>query len=246
MTGKLADMVMTVRNGEQIARKYQPIVHNPSSPAQVAQRAKMKLLSQLSAVMAPVIAIPRKGSVSSRNLFTKKNFGTVTFADNTADIVLNNVQLTSSVVAFPAIAANRNEAGISAYIDNAQNLGAINVSRVVYCMFEKQADNKLRFVDSKVATSAGSGGWEVDDLPLITSEVVILAYGVRDNTEAARVAFGNLEAIAAEQVAQLVTSRSLTEADITLSETRGFTLVAASNHSMSPAPVDGNRSIKKK
>lgn len=245
MTGKLADTVMTVRNGQQIARKYQPIVYNPSTPAQIAQRAKMKLLSQLSAVMSPVIAIPRKGSVSSRNLFTKKNFENVTFANNTADIVLNNVQLTSSVVAFPAISANRNQAAISAYIDNAQTLGSINVNRVVYCMFEKQADNKLRFVDSKVATSAGSGGWEVDDLPLVTSEVVILAYGIRDNTEAARVAFGNLEAIAAEQVAQLVCSRTLTEADVTLTETRGFTLVASSNHSMSSANVDGNRSIKK-
>ena len=246
MTGKLADTVMSVRNGEQLARKYQPIVNNPSTPAQIAQRAKMKLLSQLSAVMAPVIAIPRQGSVSSRNLFTKKNFGIVTYANNEAEITLNSVQLTSSVVAFPAISAIRGETAISAFINDAQDLGNINVNRVVYCMFAKQPDNKLRFVDSRVATTAGNGGWEVDDLPLVANEVVILAYGVRDNTEAARVTFGNLEAIAAEQVAQLVTSRTLTEADVTLSETRGFTLAAASNASMTHSPDDGNRSSKKK
>lgn len=246
MTGKVADAVMVVRNGEQVVRKYQPVVSNPSTLAQIAARAKMKLMSQLSAVMSPVIAIPRMGAVSSRNLFVKKNYGISTFADNEASIQLANVQLTSSVVALPAISAARRADSISAYLSDAPTLGNLDVDRVVYCMFEKQSDNRLRFVDSKVATTAGDGGWGVTDLPLVNNEVVILAYGVRDNTEAARVAFGNLEAIAAQQVAKLVTSRTLTEADVTLTETRGFTLAAASTHLVAPFSENDMRSSKKK
>lgn len=105
MTGKLADVVMAVRNGEQVARKYQPIVFNPSTPAQVAQRAKMKLMSQLSAVMGDVIAIPRSGNVSSRNLFTKKNFALTRYssAENQAEIELADVQLTAGVLPMPQV-----------------------------------------------------------------------------------------------------------------------------------------------
>lgn len=246
MTGKLADTVMSVRNGEQIARKYQPIVLNPSTPAQVAQRAKLKLLSQLSAVMAPVIAIPRQGSVSSRNLFTKKNFGLTSYSENQASITLASVQLTKSVVALPAVGASRGEGAITAYLDQGANSAPIDVDRVVYCLFEKQTDDRLRFVDSKVATSAGSdGGWVVTDLPLVSNECVLLAYGVRDNTEAARVVFADMQAMTAETIAKVVATRTVTETDVTMTETRGFTLAAVTNNSMTP-PDDGNRSVKKK
>lgn len=227
MSGKVADVVMSVRNGQQIVRKYQPVVSNPKTVNQYTTRARFKLLSQLSAVMAPVIAIPRNGGVSSRNRFTQKNFRLSTFVNDAANITLVDVQLTDSVVAFPQISGNRTSDAISAYIDNAQNLGTIDVNRVIYSMFVKQADNKFRFVTSRVATSAGDGGWGVADFPLVNEEVVIYGYGVRDNNETASLYFGNLETITAAIVAQLVVSRTLTERDITLTETRGFTLSAA-------------------
>lgn len=226
--GKLGGTVFTIRNGEQIMREYNPAPLNPSTAAQVQSRAKLKLLSQLSAVMAPVIAIPRNGAVSSRNLFTKTNYPLTGYSTDTATINLNNVQLTRSVVAFPAVYATRGSDAISAYIANASAVGPIDVSRVVYCLFEKQADSKLRYVTSKVTSVAGTGNtWSVSDLPLISGECVVLAYGVRDNTEAARAAFGNMMAPTAEQVANLVVTRVLTEADVTLTETRGATLAAA-------------------
>lgn len=238
MTGKLADTVMSVRNGEQIARKYQPIVYNPSTSAQVAQRAKLKLLSQLSAVMAPVIAIPRQGSVSSRNFFTKVNFPLLTFATDTASVDLDKIQLTSSVVALPELYAERTASSFSVSLIVAQDTPAPDFNRVVYTMFEKQADEKLRYVTSLVISEPSSTGEFPTQLPLISGEAVILAYGVRDNTEAARVTFGNMQAPTAVDVANLVTTRTLRETDITLSETRGVT---------SPVPTqdlvssDGNR-----
>lgn len=219
MTGKLADTVMSVRNGEQIARKYQPKVLNPSTAAQVAQRAKLKLLSQLSAVMAPVIAIPKQGSVSSRNLFVKDNFRNTSFADNTASVDLLKVQITRSVVSLPnvVITPASGDVSFNTYQLNAP-AGVINVDRVVYSVFTRQSDNSLRFVESLVATQQGENSWQMNGLGL--TNVVVFAYGVRDNTQAARTAFGNLKVLSAETIANLIVTRTLTESDITLTETR--------------------------
>lgn len=246
MTGKLADTVMAVRNGEQLARKYQPVVFNPNSPAQVAQRAKMKLMSQLSAVLAPAIAISREGSRSARNLFTKVNFGLTSFTNNEASINLNSVQLTKSVVGLPTIYAGRTgDNTIEVALNQAPSAGSL--SRVVYVALAKQADGNLRYSGSQVATSTDGEFFPVS-FGGTNEEVVFLAYGVRDNSDSARVAFGNLEAVTAEQVAKLVTSRTLTESDITLTETQGVTVpaVQTSIHSNPASSDDGNRSSKKK
>lgn len=246
MTGKLADTVMSVRNGEQIARKYQPVVFNPSTPAQIAQRAKLKLLSQMSAVMAPVIAIRREGSVSSRNLFTKKNFPLVNYSSETASVDIASIQLTSSVVGLGTVELARVADGVLAYIVTSE--APTDVDRVVYSLFEKGSDNKLRFVGSLVATSEGAtADWQVK-FPLRETECVVLAYAVRDNTEAARATFGNMQTVTAEEIAKLLVTRTLTETDVTLTETRGYQLTAgpAPTQSVSPAPADGNRSSKKK
>ena len=242
MTGKLADTVMTVRNGEQIARKYQPMVYNPSTATQVAQRAKMKLMSQLSAVMAPVIAIPRQGAVSARNLFTKVNFKLATYAENSADIPLASVQLTKSAVALPELAATRDGNTITASLYRGD--GSIN--RVVYAVFIKEEDNRLRFLMSQIGNTPGDDNAFSTDINVrTTGAVTILAYGVRDNSEAARAYFGDLT-VSAEDSAKVVTTRQLTENDITLTETRGINVPAPESPAVNPSPEDGNRSSKKK
>lgn len=218
MTGKLADTVMSVRNGEQIARKYQPVVFNPSTPAQIEQRAKLKLMSQLSAVMGPVIAIRKKGSVSSRNLFTKKNFKALSYANGTASVNLTAVQLTSSVVALPRLDLTRESSTLTLAIDTIDKL---DVNRVCYAVFRKQTDGKLRLLAAPTveasddnydfSTTVNMGGQ--------SAEVVVYAYGVRDNSEAARVIFGDMETPMTMDIARLVTTSTLTETDVTLTET---------------------------
>ena len=235
MTGKLADTVMSVRNGEQIARKYQPVVFNPSTPAQVAQRAKLKLLSQLSAVMAPVIAIPSQGPVSSRNLFTKKNFPFVTYNNSTASAILTSVQLTDSVVALPNLAVVRDGTNLTALLQGTSGPG---IDRVVYCLFTKQVDETLRFTSSKVVTDAGAtNNFETNFvLDNVDTVVVVYAYGIRDNSEAAKATFGNLTVPTAESVANLIVTRSLTSSDVTLTETRA----------LESAPATTNNSNRKR
>lgn len=220
MTGKLADTVMAVRNGEQLARKYQPIVYNPSTPAQVAQRAKMKMLSQLSAVLGPVIAFRRSGSVSARNLFTKKNFSKVSFADDEASIQLSQIDLTGGIIALPAIIITRASENFSVRLSS----GIADLSRVVYVLLMKQSDEKLRIAGTSVATVGGTDNNWPSTLPLTTNDGVILAYGVRDNTERARVTFGDLIAPTAESVAKVITTASLLENDVSVTETQSSAL----------------------
>lgn len=102
-TGKLGASVFVVRNGEQIVRQYQPIVLNPKSTAQAAQRAKLKLASQLSAVLSNHI-VPFKESAdrgqSARNVFVKAlfNSGAMSYNNNSAAADLTKVKLTPSNV----------------------------------------------------------------------------------------------------------------------------------------------------
>lgn len=219
MTGKLANTVMVVRNGVQIARKYQPVVSNPSTTGQIAARAKLKLLSQLSAVMAPYIAMRREGGASRRNVFVRKNYPAVSFTNNSADVNLTAVKLTTGVLAFPSIASVRSTDRLNVNIDA---VSAANFNRVVYVMFERQTDGTLRHAADAVIVPSDQNPTAAAELPFAseTSQVVVYAYGVRDNTEAARVAFAELNVTTPQLVATIVTSRSLTETDITLSETR--------------------------
>lgn len=218
MTGKLADTVMSVRNGEQLARKYQPIVFNPSTPAQVAQRAKLKLLSQLSAIVAPAIAIPRRGSVSSRNLFTKMNFPAVSFASETASIDIPSIKLTNSVVGLPPVLAS-NAAGELSF---GLQVAPIGLDRVVYVALARENDNTLRYAGSLVVTEPGESSNYSGTLAIGGArDAYVLAYGVRDNTDNARAKFGDIENLTATVIAQLIVTRTLTESDVTLTETQG-------------------------
>lgn len=227
ITGKLGAAVYAVRNGEQISRQYQPVVANPSTPAQVRARAKLKLLSQMSAIMAPVIAIPRRGAVTSRNLFLKRNYAFATYTDNHADVTLQSVQLTESVIALGDFQTVRRDTNtIIANLNPSTVEGAID--RVVYALFAKMSDQSLEFAGSAVVSEPGSRNtWEAN-LPLRTEEVVIYAYGIRDNSEDARTRFGNLETATAESVAKLLVTSVLTSSDVTLTKTIGTTMAAAS------------------
>lgn len=217
MTGKLADVVMAVRNGEQIARKYQPEVYNPQTTSQISARARFKLMSQLSAVFAPFIAMRKSGSVSSRNMFVKENFKNATFTDNNADINMSAVKLTKSVVGLPSITATRNGNLLSVELA----AFAKDVDRVVYVVATRNDDESLRAVDSTVVNVAGTDNTFPGAIPVPGSnELYVYAYGMRDNTEAAKAIFGDLTNPDATTVARIVTMSNLTDADITLTETR--------------------------
>lgn len=222
-TGKVGGSVFSIRFGETIERAWNPIVANPSTTAQVEARAKLKLISQLAAVLGADIAIPRQGAQSSRNLFVRKNYPLLSFSNLQAVIDLNRVQLTSSVIGMPSVVASRTENTIRVELSNIPS----EVSRVVYVGILKRTDGTLAVLGTTVVSDPGTPAAAfLGSLPYSTGEVVVLAYGVRDNTEYARATFGNLQAVTAEAIAKLIVNRTLLESDVTLTETVGFTMQA--------------------
>lgn len=221
-TGKLGSMVYSVRNGQQIVRQYNPIVANPSTQAQVEVRSKMKLMSQLAAIVAPVIAISAEGLKTKRNLFISRNYDLSSYENNMAEIDMANVQLTKSNTAFPDFEVDRSGGeSIAIHLsEDATNL----FDRVIYCAVISQSDGSLRLWDDVLVTEAGAGGLFPAVLPYTPNAIAIYGYGIRSNSDDAKAAYANLKANDAGKLAQILTSRNATLEAITISETRGVVL----------------------
>ena len=217
--GRKGDAVFAIVHGEQIVRQYNPSPSNPKSKKQTDSRAILKLMSQLSAVMAGDIAIQRVGMKSARNLFVKENYPLAFVSDSIANIELAKVQLTKSHVGIASFGVDRTD-GQGMHISLSEDCSEL-LSRVVYVAFVKQPDQTLRKLDSVVATQPGDNGLFPADLKYTSNAVVVYAYGIRDLTERATVMFGNMVAPSAEEVAKLVTSRVLRASDFALTETIG-------------------------
>ncbi len=224
ITGKLGAAVYAVRNGEQISRQYQPVVANPQTAGQIAARAKLKLLSQLSATYAPIIAIKRKGSVTARNMFLKRNYPLAGYANNQADISLADVQLTNSAVPLAGFSIDRT--GTDMVLQLSDDMGT-SLDRVVYVVVKKTSGQELLIADSKVVEFSEGAGTFPTTMPKVTGAIVVMAYGIRLNTEAARIAFGNLQAPTAQDVARLLVTMTNADAALTLTETRGLQLASS-------------------
>lgn len=225
VTGKKGDAVFQVRNGEQLIRQYNPIISNPRSAGQVAARVKMKLLSQLSAIVGNIVAIPRDGAKSPRNLFTQLNYGLVTVENGVGTIEMDKLQITKSTTPMVAISATRD--GQTAINVALTADASANLEGVVYVLIDIDSDKVIRVKGSTQVSTAGNGGTFAGTLPATSNSAVVLAYGIAKTNQKARVAFGNIEGDAAEHVAELVTSKTLTKTDLKLTETVGVELVAA-------------------
>lgn len=221
-TGKVGAIVYSVNSGVQIAREYNPIVKNPNTSSQVDQRAKLKLASQLAAALAPVIAIPREGLVTPRNQFIKINMENINAENGVATVAYEYLQLTKGVVSIPAIHAERD--GNGNLIMHLESDASAAVSRMVYVVFKKTADNQLQFVDSAIVESAGDGGTFRTSIVDVAGDICIWAYGMKDANAGASAKYGDYSVATGEDIAQLVMSRKLAAGDYQFSKTRGMTL----------------------
>lgn len=227
--GKLGTSVFTTVKGVQIVRQHQPVVNNPSTSLQVAQRSRFKLISQLAASMASVIAIPRIGLTSSRNLFVKKNMPVVLANEEGAQVSYENLQLTNGTAALPAIVAYRTETDMT--LELASDASKI-VNRVIYCIFKKSSENQLMLVNSALVSVAGEDGKFTLETNGIAGELAIYAYGMKDTSASASATFGNYKVTNATDVATLVSNRSISSKDFIFTKTRGTTLFNGENASV--------------
>lgn len=225
-SGKMGASVFSVNAGTQIVRQYQPVVANPSTAAQVNQRARMKLMSQVAAAMAPVIAIPKAGLVSARNQFIAKNMDSCIATDGIAQVTYENLQLTAGNLGFPSITATRDsQAGVISV--NLSSAPSGDISRVVYIMYRK-TQGQLEYVASRIVRERGENNNFPTTFPASSGDVVLYAYGMKDANAAATAKYENYKVASASDLATLVGSRVIAFGDYTFTQTRGTTIASGS------------------
>lgn len=228
-SGKLGTSVFTTVKGTQIVRQHQPVVTNPSTKLQVTQRSRFKLVSQIAASMANVIAIPRIGLTSSRNLFIKKNMPAILGDVEGAQVSYEKLQLTNGTAALPAIVATRASTNLTLKL--ASNASAI-VNRVIYCIFTKESLGQLMLNTSAVVSEAGEDGTFKLQITNIAGDLAIYAYGIKDASASASATFGNYKVTNASDIATLVSNRSISSKDFIFTKTRGTTLFSGENQNV--------------
>lgn len=232
--GKVGSMVYSNNSGQMIAREYNPNVANPNTTAQTNQRAKLKLMSQLAAALAPVIAIPKDGIRSSRNQFVSKNFPAVIAHEGVAVVTYENLQLTNGSAGLPAIKATRDaNSGITVSLLQAADAA---VTRVVYIMYRKTNEANLQFVDSVIVENAGSNGNFPATLPYDEGDVVLFAYGLKDLSAKATAKYNSYEVESGMDLARLALNRSLKTSDYQFTVTRGTTLFKGETETLELGP----------
>lgn len=239
--GKIGSIVFSTSGGQTIAREYNPHVANPSTTAQVDQRARMKLMSQIAASVAPSLAMQKSGLVSARNKFTKINFGNSYALNGVAQVSYENLQFTEGNLGLPQITAN-------AYVQqDSRNLDVFfseepsaNVSRVVYNVFIKTQEGKLSFYASQVVENRNdqtltNGYFVARFVGMPSGDLVVYAYGMIDTSERATAQYGNLNVQDGSDIAKLVATRAISFTDYQFTQTRGTTM-GADNQSVQPTP----------
>lgn len=223
--GRVGGSVFAIRNGVTIERQYQPSVYNPSTIKQIGSRSKLKLLSQLSEVMAPILGFRRNGLVSPRNLFTKFNYGIATFnsASSTASIAMGNVKLTASVLGFVPLAPERATGNLTLKLQSAPN----NIDAVAYGVLRVMPDNSFRLVYSAIIDTAGEDGkFATEKLSFAGNATgYAYAYGIRFNSEAARALYNDIKSQDASAVLDVI--RLAVPGDFSLTDTVSAAIAVA-------------------
>lgn len=222
-SGKLGSAVFASQGGQQVVRQYQPNVKNPNTEAQTMQRARFKLMTQLASSYANVIAIPRSGAQTSRNLFVKKNMPLVIGNQDGAQVVYENLQLTNGTRALPGIHVTRD--GGSLKIELVQSPSSA-VNRVVYCAFSKDSEGQLALEKTIIVSVAGDRGTFPTTIDNVDADLIFYAYGMIDGGAAATTKFENYHVDSATDLAKLISSRKLSLTDYQMTKTRGTTLKA--------------------
>lgn len=122
LRGKLGNAVFYVSNGVQTARVYQPVVANPNTQLQIAQRAKMTLAGRMSKI-TPIAALEGLEGANKRlrrGEFVKEMIKASTYSNNKASLQFDNLHLSHGNVQLRTTQSASTQAG--------QNYIRVNIS----------------------------------------------------------------------------------------------------------------------
>lgn len=203
-SGKFGASVWTVRKGVQVVREYTDKVTNPNTPAQVGQRAKFKLLSQLGAVVAGEGMFFRNlnPGESMRNAFMRANMPAVTLSP-TGDVALLNVDavvLTDGHTTAPSATFNRLTGALSVDVSAEGMSDIVGIGYAVITLPEvgRVIGYSARVEKAESATAITATIFTPSSLMIKTN---VLVWGYRFADAAARARY---EAIAASETADVV------------------------------------------
>lgn len=187
-SGKVGGLVFAVSGGEQIVKEKATKVSNPNTAAQVEQRAKLKLMSQLAAALAPGLGFKKQGLISARNQFVSKNIGLCSFADDKAICYLINLQLANGSAGFPLVQASRSsETAVAVQLDSD---ASAQCDRVVYVAAIVDDNDNLIVTDVKVA-EPGLNGLFGESVKVTGAEGYVYAYGAKFTSATAKASYEN-------------------------------------------------------
>lgn len=112
-SGRVGGVVYSNFRGQQVVRSYQPQVKNPNTKAQVTQRAKFKLVSQVGAALGSEIANafePNVATETPRNAWVRRMLKKAVFSNGQASIPLEELVLTSGNYGTLSISSDSNSA----------------------------------------------------------------------------------------------------------------------------------------
>lgn len=202
-SGKLGASVFAISGGEQIVRQYNPQVANPNTDAQVAQRAKLKLMSQLAAALAPGIAFKKQGLVSARNQFVSANIGETQFVNGKATVQMLNLKLTSGAHTFPqvgAVVGQNNEVTIKL------DAGASSdINSVVYVLGAFDDNEQFRLVDVAIVSTPGANRDFQTTMTAAGDKAIVYAYGLIGSESKSGVKYGDYDLSMNQNLANLST-----------------------------------------
>lgn len=196
-TGKLGSSVFAISGGEQVVREYNPVVSNPNTDAQVAQRAKLKLMSQLGAALAPILGFKKQGLVSARNQFVSKNIGLCVYENNEAKVDVPALDLTGSIRPLPGLTIEASGlASLSAAAGS-------DIESVLYAQVRYDGDGKIEIVKTALATEAGVTRTFSANLSTLEADDLVFGYGLSATKSGTSAVYDDYEVNAASNEAGL-------------------------------------------
>lgn len=189
-SGKLGASVFAISGGEQIVRQYNPQVANPSTSAQVAQRAKLKLMSQVAAALAPGLGFKKQGLVSARNQFVSANIGNCLFQQGKATVPIQELKLTPGSFAAPNITCARAAQGDNIVVTMSETPAHV-FDKIVIVSVERIEDENLSLKEVKIVDADSSGAFTTVEVTATENAMAVYAYGVLAGTGKNSAAYDN-------------------------------------------------------
>lgn len=207
LSGKMGNAVFRQRYGQTIVAQYQPVVSNPNTQAQQNARASFKLITQLSAIMAPafgtlgVITRPARQGRNPRTGFVAKNYNLIVVdpspeAAERVTIPMDKLQLTDSFRPLGTMESSIREGVLGVIVTPATGVKMVRFVEVGYISMN---GGSQAVINNIVDVPVTDGEAHYNKNGETGEKITILAFGLIPSAEAiSKVDFDNIHTPADE------------------------------------------------